>query len=79
MEIARSLKKSLGQHLLKDKNLLAKMVRLAGITGDDKVLEIGPGHGDLTKVIAEHARFIDAIELDERFRGILGDVERQFP
>jgi 16S rRNA (adenine1518-N6/adenine1519-N6)-dimethyltransferase len=79
MELAKTLKKSLGQHLLKDKNLLAKMVRLARITADERVLEIGPGHGDLTKAIAECAQSVDAIELDERFREILRAVEEQFP
>jgi 16S rRNA (adenine1518-N6/adenine1519-N6)-dimethyltransferase len=79
MDVTNSLKKSLGQHLLKDRNLLAKMVRLAGVTGDERVLEIGPGHGDLTRAIAEHARSVNAIELDERFRSILGEVENQYP
>ncbi len=49
------LKKSLGQHLLKDRNLLEKMVRLAGIGGEDVVVEIGPGQGDLTRCIAAKA------------------------
>jgi 16S rRNA (adenine1518-N6/adenine1519-N6)-dimethyltransferase len=77
MELNRVLKKSLGQHLLKDKNMLRKMVRLSGITGEDTVVEIGPGHGDLTGIVAPHARFVYAVELDERFRGILGELERK--
>ena len=51
----RVLKKSLGQHLLKDRNLLEKMVRLAGIGAEDAVVEIGPGQGDLTRCIAAKA------------------------
>jgi 16S rRNA (adenine1518-N6/adenine1519-N6)-dimethyltransferase len=78
MELNRVLKKSLGQHLLKDKNLLRKMVRLSGITGEDAVVEIGPGHGDLTKIVAPQARDVYAVEVDERFRGILEEVEREF-
>ncbi|MGD0229462.1 MAG: 16S rRNA (adenine(1518)-N(6)/adenine(1519)-N(6))-dimethyltransferase RsmA [Syntrophorhabdales bacterium] len=73
------MKKSLGQHLLKDKNLLAKMVRLAGITQEDVVVEIGPGHGDLTRSIAAKGCPVHAIELDERFREILGGLEQEFP
>jgi 16S rRNA (adenine1518-N6/adenine1519-N6)-dimethyltransferase len=73
------LKKSLGQHLLKDKNLLKKMVRLSGVGGQDMVVEIGPGHGDLTRCIAEHAGSVLAIELDERFKEQLEPVEREFP
>jgi 16S rRNA (adenine1518-N6/adenine1519-N6)-dimethyltransferase len=74
-----TLKKSLGQHLLKDKNLLQKMVRLSGVTRDETVLEIGPGHGDLTRIIAEHARSVYAVELDERFRDILKHTEQDCP
>jgi 16S rRNA (adenine1518-N6/adenine1519-N6)-dimethyltransferase len=61
------LKKSLGQHLLKDKNLLNKLVRLAGIGPEDMVVEIGPGQGDLTKAIASVAKQVRAVELDQRF------------
>lgn len=77
MDLNRPLKKSLGQHLLKDKNLLAKMVRSSGITRDDTVVEIGPGHGDFTRAVAPHARYVYAIELDERWRDILSDVENE--
>jgi 16S rRNA (adenine1518-N6/adenine1519-N6)-dimethyltransferase len=73
------LKKSLGQHLLKDKNLLRKMVRLSGIGAEDVVAEIGPGHGDLTRSIAPFARSVYAVELDERFRPILEPLEQEFP
>ncbi len=73
------LKKSLGQHLLKDRNLLEKMVRLAGVGSDDVVVEIGPGHGDLTRCIAAKAALVYAIEIDERFRDVLGRLEREFP
>ena len=79
MELRPALKKSLGQHLLKDKNLLRKMVRLAGVGGEDRVVEIGPGHGDLTRCIAEAARSVVAVELDERVREILEAVKSDFP
>lgn len=79
MDLRPPLKKSLGQHLLKDKNLLRKMVRLSGLTIQDAVVEIGPGHGDLTRCVAEVARSVVAIELDERLRGVLEPLEREFP
>jgi 16S rRNA (adenine1518-N6/adenine1519-N6)-dimethyltransferase len=75
----QALKKGLGQHLLKDKNLLRKMVRLAGIGKDETVVEIGPGHGDLTACIAEQAHRVYAVELDEGLRPILASVEGRFP
>jgi 16S rRNA (adenine1518-N6/adenine1519-N6)-dimethyltransferase len=55
-------KKHLGQHFLKDPNTARIVAR--GIEGDDVVLEIGPGRGALTTVLAEQARFVHAVELD---------------
>jgi 16S rRNA (adenine1518-N6/adenine1519-N6)-dimethyltransferase len=74
-----ALKKSLGQHLLKDRNLLAKMVRLAGLGKADLVVEIGPGQGDLTRCVAERTRGVCAVEKDERFRDALAPLERELP
>jgi 16S rRNA (adenine1518-N6/adenine1519-N6)-dimethyltransferase len=79
MALSRPLKKGLGQHLLKDRNLLGKMVRLSGISPDDTVAEIGPGHGDFTRVLAARAGRVYAIELDEHFRDILIHVETDYP
>jgi 16S rRNA (adenine1518-N6/adenine1519-N6)-dimethyltransferase len=74
-----ALKKSLSQHLLKDKNLLNKLVKLAGIGPDDVVAEIGSGRGDLTRCIIPRARFVHAIELDKQFRESLEPLEHLFP
>lgn len=79
MVLNERLKKSLGQHLLKDKNLLKKIVRLSRVTAADAVIEIGPGHGDLTKVIAAEARSVTAVELDRRFAPLLSEVSDEFP
>ena len=74
-----TLKKSLSQHLLKDKNLLDKLVKLAGIGPGDVVVEIGAGQGDLTRSIIPHARFVHAIELDRQFREPLEGLQELFP
>jgi 16S rRNA (adenine1518-N6/adenine1519-N6)-dimethyltransferase len=55
-------KKRLGQHFLKDPNT-ARLVA-AGVTGEDVVLEIGPGRGFLTAFLAQRARLVHAVELD---------------
>ena len=55
-------KRRLGQHFLKDPNT-ARVVA-AGVTGEDVVLEIGPGHGFLTTFLAQKARLVHAVELD---------------
>lgn len=58
------LKKGLSQHLIRDRNITDKMVRLAEITRQDVVVEIGAGYGDLTRSISEKAGHVYAIELD---------------
>jgi 16S rRNA (adenine1518-N6/adenine1519-N6)-dimethyltransferase len=55
-------KKRLGQHFLKDPNT-ARLVA-AGVTEDDVVLEVGPGRGFLTAVLAQRARLVHAVEVD---------------
>jgi 16S rRNA (adenine1518-N6/adenine1519-N6)-dimethyltransferase len=72
------LKKSLSQNLIKDKNLLRKIVHSANITKEDVVVEIGAGHGDLTAQIAEKAGCLFAIELDSSFARYLDSIENKY-
>lgn len=64
-------KKSLGQNFLFDLHVLGRIVAAADVTDADKVLEIGPGLGALTDVLAQTAVSITAVELDQRFFPIL--------
>jgi 16S rRNA (adenine1518-N6/adenine1519-N6)-dimethyltransferase len=57
-------KKHLGQHFLSDFFILNRIVEAADISPDDTVVEIGPGPGGLTKLLAERAKRLIAIELD---------------
>lgn len=57
-------KKYLGQNFLFDPSILRKIVEAAKITPNDTVVEIGPGHGTLTKILTEVAKRVIAIELD---------------
>ena len=57
-------KKRLGQHFLTDRNILAAVADAAGVGPDDTVIEVGPGRGSLTRVLAERAARVIAIELD---------------
>jgi 16S rRNA (adenine1518-N6/adenine1519-N6)-dimethyltransferase len=59
-------KKSLGQNFLFDRAILSGIVEAAEIGPDDTVIEIGPGHGTLTRLLAEKARKLIAIELDHQ-------------
>lgn len=64
-------KKSLGQNFLRDPNYLKKIVDAARVGPEDQVLEIGPGLGHLTRVLASRARKVLALELDERLIPLL--------
>ncbi len=57
-------KKSLGQHWLKDRDVLASIADEGGIQSDDTVLEIGPGLGTLTSELLRRAQSVVAVELD---------------
>ena len=58
-------KKSLGQHWLVDNQALDDIIDLSEIEPTDEIVEIGPGMGVLTKILAKKAKHVTAIELDE--------------
>jgi 16S rRNA (adenine1518-N6/adenine1519-N6)-dimethyltransferase len=64
-------KKSLGQNFLADQNILRRICDCAKLTENDHVLEIGPGIGSLTSVLAPLVRSVTAVELDRRLIPIL--------
>ncbi|MGC8779396.1 MAG: 16S rRNA (adenine(1518)-N(6)/adenine(1519)-N(6))-dimethyltransferase RsmA [Anaerolineae bacterium] len=59
-------KKGLGQNFLVDPAHRARIVAAAGLTPEDVVLEVGPGPGVLTELIAQQAGRVVAVELDDR-------------
>ena len=72
MTSSRGPKKSLGQHWLKDPEILADIAEAAELTGDDVVLEIGPGLGTLTSRLLARANSVTAVEFDT-------DLARKLP
>lgn len=64
-------RQSLGQNFIYDEELLAALTEAAGVTGDEDVLEIGPGCGSLTKHLCRAARKVLSVELDERLIPLL--------
>ena len=76
-----NLKKSLGQNLLIDKNILNKISDLDSINGK-VVLEVGPGTGNLTEIILKkNPKKLLLVEKDKRFCQILTkkfDLEKNF-
>ena len=69
--------RALGQNFLCDPNVAAKIVRLAGISTSDYVVEIGPGVGSLTVELASSAHSVVAIELDRYLIDALSEVLRR--
>lgn len=61
---SRSIKPKLGQHFLSDGSAAADILEALGDISHDTVLEIGPGRGALTAMLARRARRLIAIELD---------------
>ncbi len=57
-------KKRLGQNFLFDPSILRRIISVALLSAEDTVVEIGPGHGRLTAMLAAHAKKVVAIELD---------------
>jgi 16S rRNA (adenine1518-N6/adenine1519-N6)-dimethyltransferase len=64
-------KKSLGQNFLDDPNILLRFCDLAELNDSDQVLEIGPGIGALTAMLATNAKSVTAVELDDRLIPLL--------
>ena len=57
-------RKKWGQHFLTDARILESIADAAEITASDTVLEIGPGLGHLTRVLARRAGRVVAVEVD---------------
>lgn len=64
----------IGQHFLVDRSVLAAIVDAAELSATDDVLEVGPGPGVLTTALAERARTVTTVELDERMVEVLRDT-----
>jgi 16S rRNA (adenine1518-N6/adenine1519-N6)-dimethyltransferase len=67
-------RKAFGQHFLLDLNITRKIARLAGFAPGERVIEVGPGPGGLTRALLEAGARVTAIEKDPRFRPLLEDL-----
>ena len=69
--------KRFGQNFLVDKNILALIISRANLQNSDCVLEVGAGHGVLTRALLEqNISRLYSIELDERLRLELEELEK---
>lgn len=76
MASTRGPKKELGQHWLRDPEILAEIAEAAELSKDDVVLEIGPGLGTLTSRLLARAGRVVAVEFD---RDLARKLPGQFP
>lgn len=77
-DIKRTLKaygaytrKELGQHFLVDPEALNSIVEAAELTKEDRVVEVGPGMGVLTRELCKHAKEVIALEFDKAMIAIV--------
>ena len=70
--------KQRGQNFVIDPNTVRRIVRDSAITGDDVVVEVGPGLGSLTLALLEVARRVVAIEVDPLLAGRLPATIAEF-
>lgn len=70
--------KRFGQNFLIDTHVLDRIIAASEITKDDFVLEIGPGIGTMTQYLAEAAREVTAVEIDDALIPILKDTLKEW-
>ena len=64
-------KKRFGQHFLSDQNILTRIVDAADLQGDETAVEVGPGLGSLTSMLAQRASRVIAVEVDRDLTPVL--------
>lgn len=73
-----AFQKKFGQNFLIDEGIVNKIVREAGVTKDDFVLEIGPGIGTMTQLLCEQAGGVEAVEIDTNLIPILKETLAEY-
>ena len=64
-------RKKYGQNFLIDGNIVGRIVEAADVSGDDCVLEIGPGIGTMTQALSRAAGSVVAVEIDRTLEPVL--------
>jgi 16S rRNA (adenine1518-N6/adenine1519-N6)-dimethyltransferase len=72
------LRKQWGQNFLIDQNILQFIVRSAELSRNDVILEIGAGTGSLTRMLAEKAGYVFAVEIDHKLSEIMAETLKDF-
>ena len=70
-----SASRALGQNFLLDGQLLARIARVPGDLDGQRVYEVGPGPGGLTRALLEAGADVTAVERDRRCLPALAEVD----
>jgi 16S rRNA (adenine1518-N6/adenine1519-N6)-dimethyltransferase len=66
--------KQWGQNFVVDANTVKRIVRLAGLTAEDSVVEVGPGLGSLTLALLPETGHVTAVEVDPTLAAALPET-----
>jgi 16S rRNA (adenine1518-N6/adenine1519-N6)-dimethyltransferase len=73
------IKPPLGQHFLVDETVIDRILDAFGVVPGERVIEIGPGRGALTKALLSAGMEVDAIEVDPNMIRALQGLSRRYP
>ncbi len=74
-----SASKALGQNFILDRQLLARIAAISGVGEGDRVYEVGPGPGGLTRALLDTGASVVAVERDRRCIPALNELASDFP
>jgi len=74
-----SASRALGQNFLLDEQLLDRIARIPGPLEGERVYEVGPGPGGLTRALLRAGAEVIAVERDRRCLAPLAELEAAFP
>jgi 16S rRNA (adenine1518-N6/adenine1519-N6)-dimethyltransferase len=70
--------KALGQNFILDRQLLDRIAAIPGSLKGERVYEVGPGPGGLTRALLEAGASVTAVERDRRCLPALAELEAEF-
>ncbi len=73
-----SASRSLGQNFILDRQLLNRIAAIPGSLDGERVYEVGPGPGGLTRALLDAGASVVAVERDSRFLPALGELREEF-
>ena len=74
-----SASKSLGQNFILDRQLLARIAAIPGDLTGQRIYEVGPGPGGLTRALLDTGAIVTAVERDRRCIPALEELRSEYP